>query len=149
MRFLLLTLLGCLTFAAGRAQQPAKIEGAHLHMEVASHDFGDVPRKGGDLVHEFKFVNDGTAPLVIVRVITSCSCLSASFSKRPVAPADSGVIRIVYEPHKSEPGAFNKVIQVYSNSVDGRDVITVQGNSIDKPERGKVKIKSEKLKIKN
>ena len=47
------------------------------------------------------------------------------------------------------PGAFNKVIQVYSNSVDGRDVITVQGNSIDKPERGKVKIKSEKLKIKN
>ena len=59
------------------------------------------------------------------------------------------MIRIVYEPHKSEPGAFNKVIQVYSNSVDGRDVITVQGNSIDKPERGKVKIKSEKLKIKN
>ena len=55
----------------------------------------------------------------------------------------------MYEPHKSEPGAFNKVIQVYSNSVDGRDVITVQGNSIDKPERGKVKIKSEKLKIKN
>ena len=33
--------------------------------------------------------------------------------------------------------------------VNGRDVITVQGNSIDKPERGKVKIKSEKLKIKN
>ena len=59
MRFLLLTLFGCLTFAAGRAQQPAKIEGAHLHMEVASHDFGDVPRKGGDLVREFTFTNDG------------------------------------------------------------------------------------------
>ena len=81
-------------------------------------------RKGGDLVREFRFVNDGTAPLVLVRVITSCSCLKASFSKRPVEPADSGVIRIIYEPHKSEPGAFNKVIQVYSNSVDGRDVIT-------------------------
>ena len=57
-----------------------------------------------------------------------------------------GVIRITYEPHKSEPGAFNKVIQVYSNSVDGRDVITVQGNSIEGQPRGKVK--TEKVKVK-
>lgn len=147
MRHILLTLSACLAFAAGYAEKPVK--GAHLRLENATYNFGDVSRKGGDLVREFRFVNDGTAPLVLVRVITSCSCLKASFSKRPVEPADSGVIRIIYEPHKSEPGAFNKVIQVYSNSVDGRDVITVQGNSIDKPERGKVKIKSEKLKIKN
>lgn len=147
MRHILLTLSACLAFAAGYAEKPVK--GAHLRLENATYNFGDVSRKGGDLVREFRFVNDGTAPLVLVRVITSCSCLKASFSKRPVEPADSGVIRIIYEPHKSEPGAFNKVIQVYSNSVDGRDVVTVQGNSIDKPERGKVKIKSEKLKIKN
>ena len=147
MRHILLTLSACLAFAAGYAEKTVK--GAHLRLENATYNFGDVSRKGGDLVREFRFVNDGTAPLVLVRVITSCSCLKASFSKRPVEPADSGVIRITYEPHKSEPGAFNKVIQVYSNSVDGRDVITVQGNSIDKPERGKVKIKSEKLKIKN
>lgn len=146
MRHILLTLSACLLFGAADAGKPAK--GAHLKMDNPTYDFGDVPRKGGDLVHEFKFVNDGTAPLVIVRVITSCSCLSASFSKRPVEPADSGVIRIVYEPHKSEPGAFNKVIQVYSNSVDGRDVITVQGNSIDKPQRGKVKTDKVKVKYK-
>lgn len=144
MRYILLILSACLLFGAAHAGKPAK--GAHLKMDNPTYDFGDVPRKGGDLVHEFKFVNDGTAPLVIVRVITSCSCLGASFSKRPVAPADSGVIRIVYEPHKSEPGAFNKVIQVYSNSVDGRDVITVQGNSIEGQPRGKVK--TEKVKVK-
>ena len=150
MRFLLLTLFGCLTFAAGRAQQPAKIEGAHLHMEVASHDFGDVPRKGGDLVREFTFTNDGTAPLVVTRVITSCSCLKAWFPKRPVPPGGQGVIRITYKPHKSEPGVFNKVIQIYSNPVDGRDVISVQGNSIDpgprKVKTGEVKIKYKKDK---
>jgi len=102
-------------------------------------------RKGGDLVREFTFTNDGTAPLVVTRVITSCSCLKASFPKRPVPPGGQGVIRITYEPHKSEPGVFNKVIQVYSNSVDGRDVITVQGNSIDTPPR---KIKTDKVKVK-
>lgn len=142
MRYLLFSLLGCLFAAAADARTP---QGAHLKMENPAYDFGDVPRKGGDLVREFRFVNDGTAPLVLVRVITSCSCLKASFSKRPVEPADSGVIRIVYEPHKSEPGAFNKVIQIYSNSVDGRDVITVQGNSIDGEPR---KVKTDKVKIK-
>ena len=75
MRTLLLTILGCLAFTAGHAgaaqnpapetagaQQDAKARGAHLRMEVAGHDFGDVPRKGGDLVREFTFTNDGTAP---------------------------------------------------------------------------------------
>ena len=96
------------------------------------------------------FTNDGTVPLVVTRVITSCSCLKASYSKRPVAPGESGTISIIYEPHKSEPGVFNKVIQIYSNSVDGRDVITVQGNSIDpgprKVKTGEVKIKYKKDK---
>lgn len=146
MKILLLTILGCLCFTAADAGKPAR--GAHLKLENVTYDFGDVPRKGGDLVREFRFVNDGTAPLVLVRVITSCSCLKASFSKRPVEPADSGVIRITYEPHKSEPGAFNKVIQVYSNSVDGRDVITVQGNSIEGQPRGKIKTERVKVKYK-
>ena len=145
MRILLLTLLGGLLLTAGYAQDGKKTEGAHLKMEVASHDFGDVPRKGGDLVREFTFVNDGTVPLVVTRVITSCSCLKASYSKRPVPPGGTGVISITYEPHKSEPGVFNKVIQVYSNSVDGRDVITVQGNSIDPGPR---KVKTDGVKVK-
>ena len=38
------------------------------------------------------------------------------------------------------------MIQVYSNSVDGRDVITVQGNSLAGQPRGKVK--TEKVKVK-
>ena len=117
-----------------------------IRYNLTVHTWPKLPPLIGDLVREFRFVNDGTAPLVLVRVITSCSCLKASFSKRPVEPADSGVIRITYEPHKSEPGAFNKVIQVYSNSVDGRDVITVQGNSIEGQPRGKVK--TEKVKVK-
>lgn len=135
----ILTVLLCGLLVAGISQagparkgrQPKGESGAHLRLEESSWNFGDVPRRGGDLVHEFRFVNDGSTPLVLVRVITSCSCIKASFSKRPVAPADSGVIRIVYQPYKSEPGTFNKVIQIYSNSIDGRDILTVQGNSMD------------------
>lgn len=115
-----------------------------LHIDTPSWNFGDVPRKGGDVSHDFVFRNDGGAPLVVLRVVTSCSCVKASFPKRPVAPGESGTIRITYEPHKSEPGTFSKVIQIISNA--GRDVVTVRGTSLD--EDSKVKIKNDKLKIK-
>ena len=88
----------------------------------------------GDLVHDFVVENEGTVPLVVTRVFTSCSCLKASYSKRPIPPGGTGVIRITYEPYKSEPGTFYKVIQVYSNSTEGRTVITVQGSSYDDEE---------------
>lgn len=177
MRIILSTLLGCLLFAAGYAQQMSnnhkqrrgndravseeRIEsgdknkkaetsviagGARLAMEHPTYNFGDVPRKGGELTKEFAFTNSGTVPLVVLRVVTSCSCLKASYSKRPVKPGESGSIRITYEPLKSEPGTFNKVIQVYSNSVDGRAVITVQGNSIE--QQAMVKVKGDKVKVK-
>lgn len=113
------------------AGEPSAGQGARLVLPVATYDFGDVPRKGGMLTRDFVFRNEGSAPLVIVRVLTSCSCFKASFPKRPVAPGDEGVIRVTYEPLKSEPGTFNKVLQIYSNSVGGREVITVQGNSVE------------------
>ncbi len=120
----------------GRAQEASAScgdagKGARLVLSAASYDFGDVPRKGGDLVREFVFRNEGSAPLVIVRVLTSCSCLRATFPKKPVAPGTEGVIRVIYEPLKSDPGRFNKVLQIYSNSVTGRELITVQGNSVE------------------
>ncbi len=107
------------------------LSGPRLVLPVNTYNFGNVPRKGGNLEKEFVFRNEGTAPLVIVRVLTSCSCFKATFPKRPVAPGQEGVIRIVYEPLKSEPGTFNKVLQIYSNSVTGRELLTVQGNSVE------------------
>lgn len=106
-------------------------EGAHLKLESAFHNFGDVPRKGGNLVWEFEYTNDGTAPLVIVRTQTTCSCVKVSYSKRPLAPGETATLRVVYEPHKNEPGSFSKVIQIFSNSVTGRELVTVCGNSIE------------------
>lgn len=144
LRMLLLTLCAGCTLGPVVAREP---QGAVLHFAKSAHDFGDVPRKGGDLVYDFAFTNEGDAPLVLMRVITSCSCLKATFSKKPVAPGESGVVRIVYEPHKAEPGAFNKVIQICSNAASGRDLVTVQGNSIDEwqPVR---KIRNGRTKIK-
>lgn len=108
--------------------------GAAMRLLQAYHDFGDVPRRGGDLSYDFPFVNEGNVPLVVTRVVTSCSCIKATFPRRPVSPGGEGVIRVTYQPIKSEPGIFHKVIQIFSNAVEGLQVITVRGCSVDEEE---------------
>lgn len=107
-------------------------EGARLELECTEYDFGTVERRGGDLKVTIRFRNAGTSPLVLTRIITSCSCLKAQFSKRPVAVGETGEIHFTYEPLKAAPGTFHKVVQVLSNSASGRELITLRGNSQDK-----------------
>lgn len=130
-RKLLTLLLLLMPFVGLRADENGAVAGAAIRLHATQHNFGDAPRRGGDLVYELHYTNEGTAPLVLTRVVTSCSCLKAHFHRRPVAVGETGVIRIVYEPQKSEPGAFSKVIQIYSNATSGRVIFTVQGNSLE------------------
>ncbi len=105
--------------------------GPHMAFDRTSHDFGDVARHGGDLIKEFRFVNDGDEPLVIKKITKACSCLTVYFSRKPVLPGETSVIKIKYEPHKIEEGIFHRVIQIYSNSPEGVRLLTIQGNSIE------------------
>ncbi len=100
--------------------------------ERTSHDFGDVKRKGGDIIAMFRFENKGDAPLIIKKVHKSCSCMNADYSRKPILPGEGGEIKIKYELHKVEPGIFNKVIQIYTNESKKVHLITIQGNSMDK-----------------
>ena len=106
-------------------------KGAQMTFVTNSYDFGDIARKGGDVECTFEFVNDGDTPLVITRVVTSCSCTKAEYSKKPIPAGAKSTIKIVYEPHKKEPGVFHKVIQIFTNTADKRKIVTVKGNSID------------------
>ena len=106
-------------------------KGAQMTFVTNSYDFGDIARKGGDVECTFEFVNDGDTPLVITRVVTSCSCTKAEYSKKPIPAGAKSIIKIVYEPHKKEPGVFHKVIQIFTNTADKRKIVTVKGNSID------------------
>lgn len=111
--------------------EPQTYDGAHIEFGKTTHDFGDVARRGGDITAEFEYVNDGTEPLVITQITTSCTCLKPVFSKRPLEAGRRGIIKLVYEPHKMEAGTFHKVVQVHTNSTGGVRLLTVQGHSVN------------------
>lgn len=112
-------------------KQSVSYDGAHLEFDETVWDFGDIARRGGDVVKEFEFVNDGSAPLLITGITISCTCIKVTYPKGPVAAGSSGTIRLIYEPHKMAAGTFYRAVQVHSNSTDGVRLLTVQGNSID------------------
>lgn len=134
-RFILgVLLLGILTFALPvKGEEPRRV--ARLVLERTEHNFGTIDRRGGKVHTEIRLRNEGDIPLVLTRVTTSCTCLRSHFSKRPIPPGGEGVIEVDYEPLKAAPGSFNKVVQILSNSVDGRKVVTIRGVSLETKRR--------------
>lgn len=131
MRFLLSLVLLVATVVPMQAKGKKTNDGAHLQFEQTEYDFGEIDRKGENRVCVFKFVNDGNEPLVIFSAMTSCSCLKAEFSRKPVAVGESGEIRLHLESKKVEKGLFRRVVQIRSTSTGGTEILTLKGVSKD------------------
>ncbi|MCH5330843.1 MAG: DUF1573 domain-containing protein [Alistipes sp.] len=122
-----------LLLAAPLSIRSATRGGGHIKFKRTVCNMGDIPRRGGDISADFEFENDGDEPIVITRVTTSCTCVKADFSRRPVKVNGKGVVRVTYEPHKMSPGNFYKTVQVHFKS-SGRQqnaILVMQGNSVD------------------
>ncbi len=48
--------------------------------------------------YEYGFVNKGTRPLMIARLVSTCSCARAEYDKRIINPGERGVVRLIYNP---------------------------------------------------
>lgn len=109
------------------------VDGALLHCDTMLHNFGEVERRRSEIEHTFTIENRGDAPLIITRVLRSCSCMKAHISKRPIAVGERRELKVVYEVHKMPEGLFSKVVQIYSTSRDGGFAqFTITGRSVVK-----------------
>ena len=62
----------------------------------------------------FRFENVGQRTLNIDRLVTTCSCASASIDKKDVKPGERAEIAVRYNP-KGHPGRFERRIFVYAS----------------------------------
>lgn len=125
-------LLWCvMTVLPLRAEERKEYKGAHISFEQTECDFGEVSRRGADKTCVFRFVNDGTEPLVVLSATTTCSCLKTEFSRKPIAVGESGEVKLSLESKKVDKGVFRRIVQIRSNSVGGTEIITIKGISKD------------------
>lgn len=96
----------------------AMAKGPAIKFLEKSHEFGNIPEKGDAAQTEFRFINTGDSPLVILSAKASCGCTKPSFPDAPIAPGDTASVTVRYEPD-GHPGEFNKTITVRSNASNG------------------------------
>lgn len=103
-----------------------------MTFEKDTHDFGKVP-EGTMATHEFKFKNTGNQPIVIANAQASCGCTTPDWTKTPVLPGKSGIIKAMYSS-AGRPGVFNKTVTVTSNASTPNTVLTVKGDVVSQAE---------------
>ena len=97
-----------------------------IAFDSTTHDFGTFEEETGKVTHEFKFVNTGDEPLLITNVRTTCGCTASDYTRKPIAPGDSGSVKVTYNP-KGRPGRFSKPVYVTTNASGDRATLHIKG----------------------
>lgn len=102
-----------------------------IKFEADKHDYGKV--KIGSIVnHVFIFNNQGDQPLIITKVVPSCGCQVAAFTKEPVQPGEKGEISVKFDT-KNRPIGFNlKQLTVFSNARNSPHTLILRGEILKK-----------------
>ncbi len=114
----ILTVLALLLFTSA----PLLAQGGKIVFEKTVHDFGDI-QEGTIATHTFGFKNEGRRPLRLVTVKASCGCTTPEYSREPVAPGETGFIKVAYDSN-GRPGIIDRDVTVQT---DGEPVfVTLQ-----------------------
>ena len=120
----LLALISAFTFTLQAQQSPPATNDSILFNKTV-HDYGTIA-KASDGTSVFTFTNKGQKPLVLSNVRASCGCTVPEWPKQPIAPGESGEIKVSYNTNIA--GNFNKTITVSSNAANSTVTLRVRGN---------------------
>lgn len=106
-----------------------------LSFSSTCHDFGVIYESDKPKEITFGFVNKSSEPLTITKVTTNCGCTASSFTKGDIQPGDSGIVKVIYNPHRRS-GTVDTNAFVYTSLTGDRPVakLTLLGNVIDNNE---------------
>ncbi len=118
-------LAGFLAYAQN-GQEEAKATGATLDLVDKTYEFGEIIQ-GAKVEYTFKFTNNGSQPLIISNVRTTCGCTVPKWPREPIAPGEGGEIFVVFNS-AGKSGAQNKVITILSNASEQGTKVLLKGN---------------------
>lgn len=104
------------------AAQP--VLGPSIEFKEDKHDFGQI-KQGDRVEHTFIFRNNGTMPLVISKVRTTCGCTATDYPTAPIMPGEKATLSARFDS-AGKTGAQNKVITIESNAVQGNTQVFIQ-----------------------
>ena len=103
-----------------------------MTFESTEIDYGII-QQNAEPYREFHFTNTGDAPLIIKNAKGSCGCTVPEWSKEPVAPGESSIIKVRYATNRI--GKFTKSITLTTNEVVSTRKLRIKGEVL-KPDAG-------------
>ena len=105
----------------------AQPDGSKIKFTESEFNFPEGP-VGKPVTHEFVFINEGTAPLVIENARASCGCTTPKWTTEAVLPGGKGFLSATY--NMGHAGSFNKSITVTTKGAE-TVVLYIKGNAVD------------------
>lgn len=100
---------------------------AKFQWEATEYDFGQI-EQNIPVTHEFTFTNNGEVPLIISNVKGSCGCTVTDYSKEPIPPGKTGIVKATY--NAKSMGQFYKSITVTANVEGGPERLYIKGEVV-------------------
>ena len=122
-----------LTGCGGDPEVQAQKSGDEIWFEEIVHDYGEIPQDG-DGSWSFRFRNIGEETIVINRVRSTCGCAVPAWSREPIEPGGSGVIRVEYNTGLT--GTFLKSVYVYSSAANSPVKLQIKGKVVAEKDKG-------------
>lgn len=95
------------------------------------HDFGDVSVTDGPLSCTFTLTNNGTEPVAIFEVVSSCGCTDVVWTREPLQPGKSGTISATFK-NEDGPYPFDKTLTVYISGQRKPVILRLRGTVHEK-----------------
>ncbi len=103
-----------------------------LIFDTTEHFFGNIREESGRVRHHFRFRNEGTEPVVILSVTTTCGCTVAKYDRKPILPDSVGVIEVVFDP-TNRAGDFDKEISIFTSGSAKPQKLKIYGFVEERP----------------
>jgi len=117
------------TTTTAKPAAAANITGAEISFEKKTIDYGTL--KVGDVrTVEMVYTNIGKKPLLLENVTTNCDCTEVEWSRKPLMPGKSDVIKVTYTA--KNPGLISKWVTVMSNAETDRVILKTSGKVEEK-----------------
>lgn len=114
-------MVGLCVVCAASAQRAAT-----LRFSEETFDFGKIFEEDGPVTHDFVLTNTGNQPVTILSVKPSCGCTTPEWTREPILPGKTGIIRAQYDP-KYRPGFFHKSLTVTVDSESQSFTLYIKG----------------------
>ncbi len=104
--------------------QDANPNAPEIIFDQETIDYGTI-EEGANGQRIFTFTNTGKEPLIITNAKGSCGCTVPTWPREPIAPGESGEIKVKYDTKRVGP--FTKSVTINSNAKTATKVLQIKG----------------------